>query len=80
MSQAIRTKPVPYCPDCGALMALRKPRSTQTWLAFWGCSQFPGCEGTRQIMSNGMPEEDENYSDYEDNTWREGHPMDYGDR
>ncbi|NNF59512.1 MAG: type I DNA topoisomerase [Rhodothermaceae bacterium] len=34
---------VPQCPDCGRPMALRNGPSG----AFWGCTGFPGCRGTR---------------------------------
>jgi len=54
----IQTKPEPYCPDCGALMRLRKPKAKQSWDAFWGCSQYPDCKGTRQIGENGKPYSD----------------------
>jgi len=57
--QPIRTKPEPYCPECGAQMRLRKPRENQTWEAFWGCSQYPECKGARNILPDGTPEEDD---------------------
>jgi len=28
---------------------------------FWGCSQFPDCKGTRNILPNGRPEMDDDY-------------------
>lgn len=55
----IQTYPVPYCPDCGAKMMLRRPRPSQDWPAFWGCSQFPNCRGKRGIDEDGKPEMDE---------------------
>jgi len=55
----IRRKPIPYCPDCGGQMILREPGSSQNWESFWGCSQYPDCRGTRQIMEDGRPEDDD---------------------
>lgn len=61
MTVGIRTKSEPWCPECGPVMKLRKPNPHQIWLAFWGCSTFPDCDGTRQIDENtGMPERDDN--------------------
>jgi ssDNA-binding Zn-finger/Zn-ribbon topoisomerase 1 len=57
----IRTEPKPYCPDCGAQMRLRRPRTGQNWKAFWGCSQYPECRGIRNIDENGDPESDDMY-------------------
>lgn len=37
----------PRCLDCGAIMLLRKPKPGALWDPFWGCSDFPGCRGTR---------------------------------
>lgn len=54
--QTIRTKPEPYCPECGARMVLRTRRSDGE--RFWGCSNYPECKGTRQILSDGRPEGD----------------------
>ena len=55
----IRTKPEPYCPDCGGRMSLRRSKPSQDWDSFWGCSSYPSCKGTRQIMHDGRPEGDE---------------------
>ena len=55
----IRTKPEPYCPDCGGRMILRRPKKGQSRRPFWGCSQWPDCDGTRNIMADGQPEEDD---------------------
>ena len=33
------------CPDCGSTMRLRYSR----FGAFFGCSQFPDCKGTRRL-------------------------------
>lgn len=52
----IQTYPEPHCPDCGGRMKLRRPRPSQTWRAFWGCSQYPECRGTRRIAEDGTPE------------------------
>ena len=65
----IKTKPEPLCPECGLKMILRKPKMGSKWEPFWGCSKFPDCEGTRQIMENGEPEEDIyelNWEEWED--------------
>lgn len=68
--KAIRTKPEPYCPLCGARMALRRPGKGQDWEPFWGCNRYPHCKGTRQIMPDGKPEEDDDM---------DGYRLDYGD-
>lgn len=54
----IRSKPEPYCPICGAQMVLRRPRPDQVWKPFWGCPQYPDCRGSRNITSDGRPEDD----------------------
>ena len=56
MANPIQTKPVPYCPDCGAQMVLRIPRGNKQFDPFWGCSRFPDCRGSRNILPNGKPE------------------------
>ena len=58
VDKPIRTKPVPWCPDCGALMVLRKPNPNLSngWEPFWGCSQFPACRSSRNILADGLPE------------------------
>lgn len=73
----IRTSPKPECPECGAKMVLRQPRPDQEWKPFWGCPYYPACDGTRNIMPDGTPEEDD--IDLDENDWREGHPYDYED-
>lgn len=55
----MRLKPEPYCPLCGAKMVLRRPKPNQTWKPFWGCGDYPDCNGTRGIDEDGNPEEDE---------------------
>lgn len=62
----IITKPEPSCPTCGAKMVLRRPKAHQNYKPFWGCSQYPDCDGTRNIRSDGRPE-----SDDDDNFWDE---------
>ncbi len=37
----------PDCPDCGERMTFKKPPPYKRWNAFWGCSTYPKCEGTR---------------------------------
>lgn len=51
----IQVKPEPWCPECGAKMRLRRPKKGQDWQPFWGCSQYPDCEGTRGIAEDGTP-------------------------
>lgn len=38
----------PLCPQCGAAMRVIRPRPNDTWMPFWGCSQFKvtGCKGS----------------------------------
>lgn len=43
---------VPECPQCGAMMVARRNRKDGS--AFWGCSQYPRCHGTRNV-AGGMP-------------------------
>jgi ssDNA-binding Zn-finger/Zn-ribbon topoisomerase 1 len=77
----IRTIPVPKCPECYEDMVLRTRRSDDK--KFWGCSTYPECKGTRNILPDGTPEEDdyESYADDEDDmSWHPGHPSNYGDR
>ena len=45
----IQTKPEPACPECGARMRLRRPKS----------GQYPDCRGTRDIGDDGRPIIDE---------------------
>lgn len=41
---------VPACPSCGAAMKRRTARSGKnSGNAFWGCSKFPDCRGTRPV-------------------------------
>jgi len=57
MPVGIKTYPEPYCPICGARMRLRRPKAHHTWKAFWGCSEYPACTGTRDIdPETGEPE------------------------
>jgi len=65
LDRAIRTKPVPMCPECGEEMVLRRPRVGQEWEAFWGCSQYPKCRGSRDILPDGTPEPDYEDGGYE---------------
>ncbi|MFC1601412.1 four helix bundle protein [Candidatus Sumerlaeota bacterium] len=40
----------PVCPDCGKPMSRRTARSgPRAGQAFWGCSGFPDCRGTRSV-------------------------------
>jgi hypothetical protein len=36
----------PLCQKCGAPTALRKPKKNATWKPFYGCTQYPACDGT----------------------------------
>ena len=54
----IRTKPEPSCPECGARMVLRRPKLNQNWKPFWGCGQWPDCNGKRNIGDDGLPDMD----------------------
>ena len=38
----------PTCPQCGSTMVRRERRSDGA--AFWGCSTFPACRGTRELV------------------------------
>lgn len=60
----IRTKPIPYCPECGSRMAIRRPNPGQSWDPFWGCTRYPDCEGTREILEDGTPEPDDEWEIY----------------
>jgi hypothetical protein len=37
----------PTCPQCGSTMIRRERRNDGA--AFWGCSTFPACRGTREL-------------------------------
>lgn len=37
---------VPTCPDCGAPMALRRPKKGQSFNPFFGCIEYPQCKGS----------------------------------
>lgn len=42
--------PIPGCPNCGALMAVRTAKSgTHAGSAFWGCTKYPACKGVRKV-------------------------------
>lgn len=58
MARVIILYPKPFCPECGAIMALRRPKSIKTFEPFWGCNRFPVCKGTRNIDADGKPEDD----------------------
>lgn len=44
----------PSCPKCGAAMKLVKPRQSDKWKPFWGCSNYPitGCKGSVRVLKN----------------------------
>ena len=40
----------PACPECGKPMRQRIPRTgKQAGIAFWGCTSYPACKGTRNM-------------------------------
>jgi len=41
----------PPCPDCGQIMVQRRPGHNVQ--PFWGCSDYPRCEGTRPVDTHG---------------------------
>ena len=41
------TEPAPTCPSCSASMVRRNNRRTRQ--AFWGCTDYPRCKGTRPL-------------------------------
>lgn len=42
--------PIPGCPNCDALMALRTAKSgTHAGSSFWGCTRYPECKGVRKV-------------------------------
>ncbi len=50
------TGQTPPCPECAAVMRLRKARGGKSpGQAFWGCSRYPECKGTREAESEGTP-------------------------
>jgi ssDNA-binding Zn-finger/Zn-ribbon topoisomerase 1 len=41
----------PFCPACGKVMMLRTARrGKNAGNKFWGCPDYPGCKGTRQMQ------------------------------
>ncbi|MBK5205921.1 MAG: restriction endonuclease [Polaromonas sp.] len=45
-----KTATSPSCPECATPMVQRTAkRGSSTGSAFWGCSRYPSCRGTRQI-------------------------------
>lgn len=60
-NRGLRISPAPYCPECGAVMVLRRPRPNQNWDPFWGCSSYPDCRGVRHIRPDGSPEDDDDW-------------------
>ncbi|HEY5260005.1 MAG TPA: HNH endonuclease, partial [Rhabdochlamydiaceae bacterium] len=43
-------KSASICQKCGSKMRLVKPRPTDKWKAFWGCSAFPKCTGNAKYV------------------------------
>jgi four helix bundle suffix protein len=49
-AQDAAASPAPACPRCGKPMVQRMARSgPQAGGAFWGCSAYPECKGTRAV-------------------------------
>lgn len=49
-AQDAAVTPAPACPRCGKSMVQRMARSgPQAGGAFWGCSAYPACKGTRAV-------------------------------
>jgi restriction system protein len=47
---AVESEGAPACPVCQSAMVKRTAkRGANSGNAFWGCSQYPGCKGTRAI-------------------------------
>ncbi len=46
------TKSAPSCPKCGSSMKVVRPRPTDKWKAFWGCTQYSvtGCKGSARYV------------------------------
>ncbi len=42
-----------YCPKCGAGMRLIEVGRGQTFEPFYGCIDYPGCNGKRAVTSTG---------------------------
>jgi ssDNA-binding Zn-finger/Zn-ribbon topoisomerase 1 len=59
-TRRIILKPEPSCPKCGAIMRIRKPKEGgKDFTPFWGCNDYPTCNGTRNIdFETGKPETD----------------------
>lgn len=48
ISPTVATESAPVCPICQSAMVKRTAkRGANSGNAFWGCSQYPGCKGTR---------------------------------
>lgn len=60
-----------YCPRCGGLCILRRPRWGDGWEAFWGCEEYPHCNGSVKIGRNGEPIIEEEGSALVRAIWRE---------
>ncbi len=45
----------PACPKCGAPM--RRRRTRKDGRPFWGCSEYPACQGILDIRADSSPQE-----------------------
>lgn len=45
-------KSAPICPKCGSPMKVIRPRPSDPWKAFWGCTQYSvtGCKGSAKYV------------------------------
>jgi restriction system protein len=49
-STTTESNETPFCPVCGKVMVTRTARRGQNaGNKFWGCPDYPGCKGTRQV-------------------------------
>lgn len=47
------SRSAPFCPKCGSAMKLVRPRPTDKWKTFWGCTQYSvnGCKGSVKYVA-----------------------------
>jgi len=47
------SKSAPLCPKCGSPMKLVRPRPSDKWKTFWGCTQYSvtGCKGSAKYVA-----------------------------
>lgn len=60
----------PSCPKCGAEMMMVYPKANQSWRKFWGCSNYPKCDGSISIPSKThQSHRNEGWAETEDDDW-----------